>query len=115
VHRDIKPANIIEETIVGGPQEAAETKKVYASSGIKGLFRWSLAEVDDPAKPGYSPIGAAECHAFLGEKDDAFRWLEKAYQLHHQYLIRLRWLAALNSLHSDPRYANLMKRIGFPQ
>jgi eukaryotic-like serine/threonine-protein kinase len=104
-----------EETIVGGSQEAAETKKVYTSSGIKGLFRWSLAEVDDPAKPGYSPIGAAECHAFLGEKDDAFRWLEKAYQLHQEYLIHLRWLAALNSLHSDPRYADLMKRIGFPQ
>jgi hypothetical protein len=57
----------------------------------------------------------AEDYAFLGEKDEAFRWLEKAYQLHQEYLIHLRWLATLNSLHSDPRYADLVRRIGFPQ
>jgi eukaryotic-like serine/threonine-protein kinase len=103
------------DTIVGQPEVAAEIKKVYASSGIKGLFRWFLARDDDPAKPSYSPLGAAECQAFLGEKDLAFRWLEKAYQLHQQDLERLNWYPEFNSLRSDPRYADLVRRIGFPQ
>jgi len=102
-------------TIVGNAKDAAEVKNVYASSGIKGLFRWFLAQDSDPSKPGYSPLGAAEDYAFLGEKDEAFRWLEKAYQLHQQNLIHLKWATSLNSLHSDPRWADLVRRIGFPQ
>ncbi|MGA9883913.1 MAG: protein kinase [Candidatus Acidiferrales bacterium] len=104
-----------EETILGRPQIAAEIKKVSASSGIKGLHRWFIAGEDDPAKPGYSPLDAAADYACLGEKDQAFQWLEKAYQQHNQSLIHLSWITEFDSLHSDPRYTALLKRIGFPQ
>ncbi len=101
-------------TFSGQPQIAAEIKKVYASSGIKGLHRWFIAGEDDPAKPGYDPLGAAEDYADLGDKDEALLWLEKAYQQHNENLIHLRWTTDFDSLRSDPRYAALVKRIGFP-
>ena len=104
-----------EANILGLSDQAAEIKRVYASSGIKGIARWFIEMNDDPAKPAYDPLETAQGYAILGEKDQAFLWLEKSYQLHQQDLIHLRWSAALIGLHSDPRYADLLRRIGFPQ
>jgi len=57
----------------------------------------------------------AELYADLGDKDHAFEWLNTAYQEHDVYLFSLRTDFALDSLHSDPRYAELVRKIGLPQ
>jgi len=53
-------------------------------------------------------------YAGLGEKDQAFAWLEKAYEEHSfqmQYLkVEPRW----DNLRSDPRFADLVHRVGLP-
>jgi hypothetical protein len=52
----------------------------------------------------------------LDEKDEAFAWLEKAYQERSWWL--LLWIKMdpqVDSLRSDSRFADLMRRIGFPQ
>jgi hypothetical protein len=54
-------------------------------------------------------------YAELGDKDRAFEALELAYKKRDIWLIRLRTDFALDSLRSDPRYAELVRRIGFPQ
>ena len=97
------------------PEVAAELKQVYATGGIKGVYRWYIVRDSDPAKPDYNPLGAASNYALLGAKDDAFLWLEKAYQQHAGGLMDLKVDPAFDSLRSDPRYADLIKRIGFPQ
>jgi len=97
------------------PEVAAELKQVYATAGIKGVYRWYIVRDSDPAKPDYNPLGAASNYALLGAKDDAFLWLEKAYQQHAGGLMDLKVDPAFDSLRSDPRYADLIKRIGFPQ
>lgn len=51
----------------------------------------------------------------LGDKDRAFEWLDVAYQEHDPYVRGLRIDLALDSLRSDPRYAALVRKIGFPQ
>jgi hypothetical protein len=48
----------------------------------------------------------------LGDKDQAFDWLEKAYQERHPYLILIKVEPVFDSLHSDPRFQNLLRRIG---
>ena len=51
----------------------------------------------------------------LGDKDHAFEWLNTAYQEHDVWLIALRTDPRFDSLRSDPRYAELVRKIGFPQ
>jgi eukaryotic-like serine/threonine-protein kinase len=114
---DDKWADAIEHArmITGQPQIAAEIKRVYAASGFKEMCKWFIQMGDDPSKPSYSPLDVAGDYAILGDKDDAFRWLEKAYQTHDQGLASIKWGTAFDTLHSDPRYAALLKRIGLPQ
>ena len=102
-------------TLFGQPEMAAELKRIYATSGIKGVHQWSVTQGRDPAKPGYNPARVAANYALLGDKDNAFRWLEKAYEQRASELIFLKVDPAWDSLRSDPRYADLIRRIGFPQ
>ena len=68
------------------------------------------------AKTGYAaPYGIAQAYAYLGDKDRAFEWLNTAYQEHDVLLVGLRTDFSFDSLHSDPRYAELVRKVGFPQ
>jgi hypothetical protein len=51
-------------------------------------------------------------HAGLGEIDAAFDWLETAYRLRDGYLFWLPGAPGLDPLHSDPRFADLVHRVG---
>ena len=53
--------------------------------------------------------------AGLGDKDEAFRFLEKAYQEHAAGLLYLAVDPFWHGLRSDPRYTDLLRRIGLPQ
>jgi tetratricopeptide (TPR) repeat protein len=53
-------------------------------------------------------------HAGLGEKDRALEWLERAYQERSTVLAYLRIDPRLAPLRSDPRYLDLVRRMGFP-
>jgi len=50
----------------------------------------------------------------LGDKGEAFEWLEKAYAARIPPLRRLKIGTAWDPLRSDPRFADLLKRIGLP-
>ncbi len=62
-----------------------------------------------------SPFAIAEFYADLGDKDHAFEWLNLAYQEHDIVLVTLRVDYTMDSLRSDRRYAELVRKIGFPQ
>jgi serine/threonine-protein kinase len=53
-------------------------------------------------------------HAGLGEKDEAFEWLDKAYEARDKGLVYLRVEPSLDPLRSDPRFQDLERRMGFP-
>lgn len=61
-----------------------------------------------------SPTGCAEIRAWRGDADGAFAWLEKAFEAQDQYLKDLKPTPELRSLHSDPRWNDLLARIGLP-
>jgi serine/threonine protein kinase len=83
-------------------------------SALRKAIEVSLAQ--RKAKTDYvSPYGIAQLYADLGDKEHAFEWLNTAYQEHDSALMGLRTDFALDSLRSDPRYAELVHRIGFPQ
>lgn len=57
----------------------------------------------------------AVAYAVSGDRDHAFQYLEKAYANGDQELGWAVRYAAMDSLRSDPRYANPMRRLGLPQ
>jgi tetratricopeptide (TPR) repeat protein len=54
----------------------------------------------------------ASVYAGLGDKDQAFAWLEKDFQQHSALLTTMTWFFTVGDLRSDPRYANLVRRMG---
>ena len=57
----------------------------------------------------------AVIYAGLGEKDQAFQWLEKAYNERDEGLIYLNVAPAWDRLRSDPCFQDLVRRVGLPQ
>jgi hypothetical protein len=62
-----------------------------------------------------SPFAIASHYAAAGQVDLAFEWLEKAYQERVPFLLHVRFDPDFKSMRSDPRFADLVRRIGFPQ
>ncbi len=58
--------------------------------------------------------GISFVYAGLGDKDQAFACLEKAYQLQDSRLADLKVEPVLRSLHSDSRFAELVRKVGLP-
>jgi tetratricopeptide (TPR) repeat protein len=57
----------------------------------------------------------AGIYSGLNDKDEAFRLLEKAYELHSPHLQYLGIDALWYGMRSDPRYADLLRKMGLPQ
>jgi tetratricopeptide (TPR) repeat protein len=65
-------------------------------------------------KDNVGAYGIALVHAGLGEKDQAFEWLDKAYEDTDIGMTYLRIDPALDPLRSDPRFQDLVRRMNFP-
>ena len=57
----------------------------------------------------------AEVLAWRGEKDKAFEWLDRAYAQRDGGLTALKYDPLLDSLHGDPRYKALLRKLNFPE
>lgn len=57
--------------------------------------------------------GLSSVYAILGEKDEAFKWLERGYQEHDQWMYILKVDPTLDPLRSDPRFKELLRKVGF--
>ena len=84
----------------------------YAMSGKKAEARAVLAELKQRSQQEYVPADSiALVYAGLGEKDEAFTWLEKAYEDHAFKMAWLKVEPQWDSLRSDPRFADLLRRM----
>ena len=86
---------------------------VYAVSGRRAEALAVLKELEAKYEK-HEALGQdlAVVYAGLGDKDQAFAWLEKDFQAHSGSLGRVRWQLPLESLRSDPRFADLLRRMG---
>jgi len=88
----------------------------YAVSGRRNEAEKILDKLQEESELGTcSPFDIGLIHAGFGENDLAFHWLEKAYQEHDGKIIHLKVDPRLDGLHSDPRFTDLVRRLGFPQ
>ena len=98
------------------PDEPASLGLAYALSGKSGEARKIMEELKQRSKRKYlSSIIIATLHAALGEKDQAFALLDKAYDERDTLLILLKVEPMFDPLRSDPRFADLVRRVGFPE
>jgi len=58
------------------------------------------------------PYGIAQVHAYRGEVDDAFRWLDRAFREHDSGMLGLKTDPLVRNLHGDPRFQALLSRMG---
>jgi TolB-like protein/Tfp pilus assembly protein PilF len=89
---------------------------VYARAGNrqKALQLVDRVRTSGPEEGKVQSFHMIWMYAGLGDKDEAFAWLEKAYEERRQ---RLTWLNVdplLDPLRSDPRFADLVRRVGLP-
>ena len=97
------------------PDIVAALGYTYAVSGNKGEAQKLLDELNELSAQGYiPPFDIALIHLGLGEKDQAFEWLEKAYEERSRWLTGLKVDPIFDSLRSDPRFIDLLNRVGLP-
>jgi eukaryotic-like serine/threonine-protein kinase len=98
------------------PAMLAALAGAYAVSGRKDQARDILHRLKEQSQREYvSPCDIAEIHAALGEKDHAFEWLEKAYEARSSDLRFLKVSQLMDSLRLDPRFQDLLRRVGFAE
>jgi eukaryotic-like serine/threonine-protein kinase len=106
-------------TLNNDPEDLARVgaaKSEYTNSGYRGALKRVIAIQEEQAKRMYvDPVLIATNCALLGEKDEAFILLEKAYAEKSSLIGYLKAFREFDSLRSDPRYADLLKRMGLPQ
>jgi tetratricopeptide (TPR) repeat protein len=87
----------------------------FSLAGKKNDAQNLLAKLQEISKQRYLPPDlVAAVYSGLGQKQEAFEWLEKAYRVHARDLLELKYDPHFANLRSDPRFIELVRRIGLP-
>lgn len=87
---------------------------IYSRSGRLPEVRKLLREMQSVSQRRYVPAYTfAMLYADLGEKDQAFKWLEKAYEERSEFITMIKVDPRFNSLRTDSRFNDLVVRVGF--
>jgi Flp pilus assembly protein TadD len=100
----------------GSPRARAELGLAQAFAGKRRAAETTLAELETQTARRYvSPFDFALVHAGLGDGRRALDWLEKAYDERSPGLSLLQRDPAFRALRQEPRFKDLVRRIGLPQ
>ncbi|MGD0213357.1 MAG: hypothetical protein ABSB87_08995, partial [Terriglobales bacterium] len=103
------------------PSRLRYRAEVLAHSGDRAGALKILEELErnqrnsSTGSPYIAPADLGMSYAAVGEKELAFAWLEKAYEEHDPALTQLKVDPSADSLRSDPRYRELLKRLGLSE
>jgi Flp pilus assembly protein TadD len=101
-------------TLSGGSPLMKSTLGVgYALAGDRAAAVGTLNELEKVRADGYaSALDFADIHVALGDRERAFRWLDRAADERAFHLIYLKVWPELDPLRSDPRFNSLVLRLG---
>ena len=95
------------------PETITAFRQSFESGGIKGYWQKELEMAQERVKQGRgSPRRLARIYMELGDKDQAFAWLEKAFEERNSNLIFLKTDPIFDALRDDARFEDLMRRVG---
>jgi serine/threonine-protein kinase len=97
---------------LGGDDLRGSIGHVYAISGKRGEAEKLLSQLQEEAKQkDVSSYSIAVIYAGLGEKDQAFAFLEKAFAGRDSNIVNIKVDPEFDNLRSDPRFSNLLQRM----
>ena len=97
------------------PDESVDLGFAYAVMGKRDEAKRILAKLKKKRERSFvSPAALGIVSGVLGEKDEAFAWLEKAYEVRDPTLTYLKVGPKFTPLRSDPRFQDLLRRMGLP-
>ena len=103
----------VQEMLSIGAPGYVQRARMYAATGKRDEALRIIVEMKERSKQQYvSPMAFANIYAALGEKDLAFEYLEKAYAERTPILRGMKASPVWDPLRSDPRFTDLLRRIG---
>jgi TolB-like protein/Tfp pilus assembly protein PilF len=97
------------------PHALGHMGNLYARMGKSAEAHESISRLQEHVQAdGIGRYEIALIYAGLGEKDEAFRWLEQSYTAHDKGLTYLKIDPCVDPLRSDPRFHDLVRRVGLP-
>jgi eukaryotic-like serine/threonine-protein kinase len=98
----------------GSPYFMGQLGIAYALSGDRAHAREVLSELKNPSQPRLPAFSIASVYAGLRDKEQAIFWLEKGYQERNEDMIYMKIEPVLDLVRTDPRFDDLIHRVGFP-
>ena len=95
----------------GNPQPRAQIRESFAKGGWEGFLR---NQIENRKTSNQTAYMTATLHAALGEKDKAFAELNRSYENREFFMTLLKVDPRLDPLRDDPRFQELLRRVGFP-
>ena len=101
---------------VRDPERAKIVVDAFHKYGHRAAIQMAIkADIEESKREYVSPYYIGAWYALISDKDNAFHWLNKAYEVHEDFLPLLRIEPCFRSIRSDPRSADLLRRMGLPQ
>jgi TolB-like protein/DNA-binding winged helix-turn-helix (wHTH) protein/Tfp pilus assembly protein PilF len=98
------------------PWSLAQSAYVFGRSGQQAEARRALEKLEQlNRRHQIDPAPILIAYVGMGNKDEALAWLEKAYSQHSNVLTTLKVDPAFDPLRSDPRFQDLLRRVGLAQ
>ena len=98
------------------PRELQDLQQAIQQSGYQGYFSLRLRQLQEKAKKSYvSPYDLADFTLRTGDQEGALKYLEAAYAERSPYLVFLHIEPRMDPLRPDPRFQELLRRIGLTQ
>jgi len=104
-------------TRFGWTESAKALRRGYAQGGYQGALREAAKSLEAKAKHNeyFPPNVLAYLYGVLGDKDRAFAWMEKAYEIHEGSIASMKVNLDYEPLRSDPRFAAMLRQVGLPE
>jgi tetratricopeptide (TPR) repeat protein len=97
-------------------QKIEALEQAYKKSGWKGYLQKIIEFDKDGFNQGKGSAGSiAGNYALLGEYEEALKWLERSYENREDAMAWLKVGTVYNPMRSDPRFQDLLRRMGLPQ
>jgi Flp pilus assembly protein TadD len=91
----------------------AQLGHIYAAAGRTLDARRVLKQLNELSQKRYvSAYNMGVLYASLGEKDEAFRWLQKVEEDRSEWFALINVDPRLDALHADPRFAGILRSVG---
>jgi serine/threonine protein kinase len=103
-------------TLANTPDLAVAIGQDFDKEGYKAVLKDWLDGLQEESRQKYvSPYEMAQVDARLNDRDAVFTFLEKAFQERDSRIVAVKVDPVFEGFHSDPRFQDLVKRIGFPR